>query len=129
MSASGLAEDPMQILDELPNLRIVILLLGSFTGKKMLCKFGGFPKLEVLKLKKLMELEEWNVEEGALPSLKDLEIESCSNLKIIPDGLRLVRTLRQLKLAKLPIISSRIKENQGEDWIKIAHVRHICTEE
>ncbi|EEF32894.1 conserved hypothetical protein [Ricinus communis] len=126
LSASGLAEDPMQTLDKLPNLRIVILLLGSFTEKKYLCSFGGFPKLEVLKFKKLVQLEEWKVEEGALPSLKDLEIESCTNLKMLPDGLQHVRTLRKLKLTNLPMISSRIKNNQGEDWNKIAHVRCIC---
>ncbi|EEF32896.1 ATP binding protein, putative [Ricinus communis] len=129
LSASGLVEDPMQALDKLPNLKIVILLLGSFIGKRMLCRFGGFPKLEVLKFKKLMQLEEWNVEEGALPSLKDLEIESCSNLKMISAGLRLVSTLREVKLAKMPMIASKIKDHQGEEWNKIAHARNVCIED
>ncbi|KAF2322086.1 hypothetical protein GH714_006478 [Hevea brasiliensis] len=47
--------------------------LPKAIGKKMLCSYGGFPKLEVLKFKKMEPLEEWNVEKGALPSLKSLE--------------------------------------------------------
>ncbi|XP_058004337.1 disease resistance protein RPP8-like [Hevea brasiliensis] len=129
LSASGLAEDPMQILDKLPNLQILILMSKSFTGKKMFCSFGGFPKLEVLKFKKLEPLEEWNVEKGALPSLKSLEIDECRNLNMLPDGLRHVRTLRELKVTKLPVLSSRIKGNQGEDWNKIAHGCHVLIED
>ncbi|KAJ9178341.1 hypothetical protein P3X46_010232 [Hevea brasiliensis] len=117
LSASGLVEDPMQTLAKLPNLRIVRLF------------FGGFPKLEVLKFWELELLEEWNVEEGALTSLKDLEIRSCGNLKMLPDGLQHVRTLRELKLTKLPMVSSRIKDNLGGEWNKIAHIRHVWKED
>ncbi|KAJ9178559.1 hypothetical protein P3X46_010435 [Hevea brasiliensis] len=129
LSASGLVEDPMQTLAKLPNLRIVRLLSRSFTGKNMLCSFGGFPKLEVLKFWELELLEEWNVEEGALTSLKDLEIRSCGNLKMLPDGLQHVRTHRELKLTKLPMVSSRIKDNLGGKWNKIAHIRHVWKED
>ncbi|KAF2322075.1 hypothetical protein GH714_006276 [Hevea brasiliensis] len=104
--------------------------LRSFVGKKMLCSYGGFPKLEVLKFKKVDPLEEWNVEKGALPSLKSLEIDGCRNLMMLPDaGLRHVRTLRDLKVTKLPMLSSRIKDNQGEDWNKIAHGCHVLIED
>ncbi|KAJ9701549.1 hypothetical protein PVL29_006772 [Vitis rotundifolia] len=74
LSGSGLMEDPLQKLDKLPNLKILRLLAKSYTGKNMLCPSGGFPQLRVLKLWKLEELEEWNVEEGALRALRDLEI-------------------------------------------------------
>ncbi|KAJ9178550.1 hypothetical protein P3X46_010426 [Hevea brasiliensis] len=115
-SASGLVEDPVQTLAKLTNLRIVRLF------------FGGFPKLEVLKFWEL-ELLEWNVEEGALTSLKDLEIRPCGNLKMLPDGLQHVRTLSELKLTKLPMVSSRIKDNLGAEWNKIAHIRHVWKED
>uniref|UniRef100_A0A199UAD7 NB-ARC domain-containing protein n=1 Tax=Manihot esculenta TaxID=3983 RepID=A0A199UAD7_MANES len=129
LSASGLVEDPMQALYKLPNLKIIRLLSKSFIGKKMLCSFGGFPKLEILKLWELELLEEWNVEEGALPSLKDLEIRSCRNLKMLPHGLQHVGTLRELKLTKLPMVSSRIKDNLGGECDKIAHIRHVWKED
>ncbi|KAJ9189178.1 hypothetical protein P3X46_000504 [Hevea brasiliensis] len=129
LSASEMAEDPMQTLDKLPNLRILRLFSRSFTGKKMVCSSGGFTKLEVLKFRELESLEEWDVKEGALPSLKDLEIRSCGNLQMLPDGLKLVRTLRELKLTRQPELSSRIRDNQGEDRNKIIHARHVYIED
>ncbi|RVW27220.1 Disease resistance protein RPP8 [Vitis vinifera] len=77
LSGSGLVEDPMQSLDKLPNLRSLKLLAKSYLGKNMLCSLGGFPQLRVLKLWKLEQLEEWNVEKGALQALRDLEIRFC----------------------------------------------------
>ncbi|KAF2300259.1 hypothetical protein GH714_011118 [Hevea brasiliensis] len=129
LSASEMAEDPMQTLDKLPNLTILRLFSRSFTGKKMVCSSGGFTKLEVLKFWELESLEEWDVKEGALPSLKDLEIRSCGNLQMLPDGLKLVRTLRELKLTRQPELSSRIRDNQGEDRNKIIHARHVYIED
>ncbi|KDP43875.1 hypothetical protein JCGZ_20885 [Jatropha curcas] len=129
LSASGLIDDPMQTLDKLPKLRIVRLFSRSFLGKKMLCKDGGFPKLEVLKLWELELLEEWNMEEGALPNLKNLEIRSCKNLKMLPNALRCIKTLRQVKLTKMPVLSSSLKDKQNEDLNKIAHVRLRCMED
>ncbi|RVW91828.1 putative disease resistance protein [Vitis vinifera] len=81
LSGSGLVEDPMQSLDKLPNLRSLKLLAKSYLGKNMLCSLGGFPQLRVLKLWKLEQLEEWNVEKGALRALRDLEIRFCRSLK------------------------------------------------
>ena len=40
--------------------KIFILLLGTVTRKRMLYSFGGFKKLEVFQLKKLVQLEEYN---------------------------------------------------------------------
>ncbi|KAG8655446.1 putative disease resistance protein At1g59780 [Manihot esculenta] len=129
LSASGLVEDPMQKLDKLPNLRILRLFSRSFIGKKMLCNIGGFPKLEVLKFWELELLEEWNVEEGAMPNLRDLEIRRCTNLKMLPCGLQSMKLLRELKLTKMPMLSASLKDKQGEDWSKIAHVRHVLIED
>ncbi|KAL6347408.1 hypothetical protein AAG906_018618 [Vitis piasezkii] len=102
LSGSGLVEDPMQSLDKLPNLRSLKLLAKSYLGKNMLCSLGGFPQLRVLKLWKLEQLEEWNVEKGALRALRDLEIRFCRSLKILPAEL-LHRTL-----LKIEIISAQV---------------------
>ena len=100
LSGSGLTEDPLQKLDKLPNLKILRLLAKSYMGKNMLCSSGGFPQLRVLKLWKLEELEEWNVEEGALRALRDLEIRSCPRLKMLPKELQ-HRNLMNLKLSDM----------------------------
>ncbi|KAL4352750.1 hypothetical protein GQ457_06G024020 [Hibiscus cannabinus] len=82
-----LEEDPMPTLEKLPNLRILKLHEEALRTNKIFCSAQGFPKLESLKLKKLSGLEEWNVDEGAMPCLRRLEMERCGELKMIPDGL------------------------------------------
>ena len=88
LSWSGLAEDPMQTLDKLPKLRVLRLLRRAYVGKNMLCSSGGFPELRVLKLWMLEQLEEWNVEKGALQGLRDLEVRSCIKLGVLPEELQ-----------------------------------------
>ena len=92
-----LEEDPMPTLEKLPNLKVLRPLLYSFVGQHMVCSEGGFPLLQYLLLEKLYYLEEWRVEEGAMPSLCHLEIRGC-HLYTIPDGLRFVTTLQKLKI-------------------------------
>ena len=87
LSGSGLVEDPMRSLEKLPNLRSLKLLAKSYLGKKMVCLLGGFPQLRVLKLWKLEQLEEWNVEKGSLQALRFLEIRFCTSLKLLPTEL------------------------------------------
>ena len=101
LSGSELEEDPMQKLDKLPNLKVLRLLAKSYTGKKMVCSSGGFPQLQVLKLWKLEQLEEWNVDEGAMEALWDIDIRSCKRLKMLPVVLQ-HRALLELKLTHMP---------------------------
>ncbi|KAA8548379.1 hypothetical protein F0562_000063 [Nyssa sinensis] len=126
LSASRLAEEPMQRLKELRKLRILRLFSKSYTGKNMLCSKGDFPQLRVLKLWNLERLEKWEVEIGALPNLEDLEIRSCENLKMLPDGLRHVRTLQKWKLPKM--LNEFMDRIGRQDWGKIAHDGNINLE-
>ncbi|XP_052479489.1 probable disease resistance protein At1g58602 [Gossypium raimondii] len=61
-------EDPIRTLEKLPNLRI-LEFESSFEGKEMFCSAQGFPKLESLILGAYYNLEEWKMDEGAMPSL------------------------------------------------------------
>ncbi|KAK9987898.1 hypothetical protein SO802_028137 [Lithocarpus litseifolius] len=94
-----LEEDPMPTLEKLSNLKILRLLVYSFIGKDMVCSKGGFPLLQHLLLDSLYDcFEEWRVAEGAMPSLCRLIISRCYCLNTIPDGLRYVTTLQELKI-------------------------------
>uniref|UniRef100_A0A803N5F0 Uncharacterized protein n=1 Tax=Chenopodium quinoa TaxID=63459 RepID=A0A803N5F0_CHEQI len=60
------------------------LLAESYCGQKMQCPENGFVNLRVLKLWMLNNLEEWVVELGGMPNIKELEIRSCQQLKELP---------------------------------------------
>ncbi|XP_058112033.1 disease resistance protein RPP8-like [Magnolia sinica] len=125
---SKLERDPMVTLEKLPNLRS-LCIDGSFIGrdpymgKEMVCSAGGFPLLDTLNIVGLYELEEWRVEEGAMRNLRCLKISFCKRLKMLPDGLRYIITLQELKLEYMSEeLKGRVRKNEGEDWFKIRHI-------
>ncbi|KAL7206865.1 hypothetical protein ACSBR2_019550 [Camellia fascicularis] len=137
-----LEEDPMPTLEKLPNLR-TLFLWNSYIGKEMVCSFapssisggggggyggcdgGGFPKLKSLELQFLGNLEEWRVEQGAMPCLFHLIIIECPKLKEIPDGLRFITTLRELHVKYASeALQQRVRQG-GEDFYKVQHVPSV----
>ncbi|MBA0673695.1 hypothetical protein Goklo_007485, partial [Gossypium klotzschianum] len=115
-----LEEDPMPTLKKLPNLRI-LEFERSFVGKEMFCSAPGFPKLESVILVELHKLEEWKVDEGAMPSLQRLVIRSCPRLKMLPEGLRFITTLKELKIELMSkAFKDRLEEGE-EDFYKVKH--------
>ncbi|KAG2302517.1 hypothetical protein Bca52824_031168 [Brassica carinata] len=115
-------EDPMPILEKMVQLKEVLLAKGSFCGRRMVCSRGGFPQLKNLELKELEEWEEWMVEEGSMPLLHTLTIWGCQKLKKLPDGLRFITSLEDLRLPDgLRFITSLKElrvENMREEWKK-----------
>ena len=101
LSASRIQEDPMPFLGCLQELNILRLLRDSYLGKQMTCLREGFPKLCVLKLWMLDGLENWIVEVGAMPCLRELEIRRCNRLKR-PEGLKQITTLKEVILTNMP---------------------------
>ncbi|XP_027118892.1 putative disease resistance protein At1g50180 [Coffea arabica] len=102
LNGSELDQDPMPTLENLPNLRILVLEVEAYLGKKLHCSDTGFPELRSLKLSKLYNLEEWEVDEGALQKLSTLEVSMCRRIKKLPQGLQSIITLRRLKVSMMP---------------------------
>ncbi|CAN6568662.1 unnamed protein product [Malus baccata var. baccata] len=123
-----LKDDNIEKLENLPSLRMLFLdnnaALGYFPGP-LVCSAGGFPCLEFLSLRSLIELKEWRVEKGAMPSLSRLHIEGCSPSFTVPDGLRYVTTLKELTIKGVTRgFGSRLEEG-GEEFYKIKHVNSV----
>ncbi|XP_059438430.1 probable disease resistance protein At1g58602 [Corylus avellana] len=97
-----LENDPMPILAKLPNLSVLWLLSHSYTGKEMVSPSGGFPKLRILKLLGLWDLETWTVEEGAMPDLNELDIGFCHKLKELQDQSSNVWASTKVVLMNMP---------------------------
>ncbi|XP_034705379.1 probable disease resistance RPP8-like protein 2 [Vitis riparia] len=128
LRTSRLAQDPMPILERLPNLTVLHLLVNAYVGEEMVFSTDGFPKLKNLILGFIHNLKKLRVEEGAMPSLKGLKIASCSNLEMIPEGLRYITTLDVLEIKYMPEFEERLKVingNEGEDFYKVKHVPSI----
>ncbi|CAI9301877.1 unnamed protein product [Lactuca saligna] len=117
LSISRLNKDPMETLGRLPSLIVLRLLGDSYIGKRLVCHRGGFKKLEVLKLWKLKDLEELDVEEEAMESLKELNIRGCDKLKNITSRLlQKQRCLEELVLTNMPDdLVARIKKRKFKD--------------
>ncbi|KAK9221077.1 hypothetical protein WN944_009502 [Citrus x changshan-huyou] len=70
---SNFDDDPMPALEKMSNLVILDLHYDSYSGNRLICTAKGFPRLEILQLL-VDELEEKQVEEGAMPRLRGLRI-------------------------------------------------------
>ncbi|GFY94827.1 hypothetical protein Acr_10g0002120 [Actinidia rufa] len=75
-------EDPMPILEKLPQLTILELL--NYRVNKLVCTAGGFPQLKFLHIG-MCDVEELQVEEGGMPNLEGLTVDYCVR---IPERLR-----------------------------------------
>ncbi|KAG7595098.1 P-loop containing nucleoside triphosphate hydrolase [Arabidopsis thaliana x Arabidopsis arenosa] len=118
-------EDPMPILEKLLHLKSVYLSSGAFLGRKMVCSKGGFPQLLALKMSYKKELVEWRVEEGSMPCLRTLTIDNCKKLKQLPDGLKYVASLKELKIERMKREWTERLVLGGEDYYKVQHIPSV----
>ncbi|KAL5766814.1 hypothetical protein ACOSP7_017431 [Xanthoceras sorbifolium] len=90
LGRSHLKDDPMPLLGKLPKLIILELGPGFYCGEKLVCCRKSFPCLEILEFNYMDidgEIEEWQVEERALPRLRGLTLPV--NVKFtIPERMR-----------------------------------------
>ncbi|XP_010532438.1 PREDICTED: probable disease resistance RPP8-like protein 2 [Tarenaya hassleriana] len=116
-------EDPMPILEKMPNLKEVCLQMHSFVERKMACSRDGFPQLRSLHLYSLQNLEEWAVEEGStMPRFRRIWIQCCPELEKLPDGLRNISTLKELDIVLMKReFMDRLVEG-GEHHYKVQHI-------
>ena len=126
---SELYQNPLEVLEKLPNLRFLRLGRDSFLGSEMASSAVGFLQLETLEFHSLIEVEEWRVEDGSMPSLRTLTIDSMNNLNMIPEGLRSVSSLQKLNIVSMNAAFEKrlqvIDGIEGEDFYKVCHIPSI----
>ncbi|KAH9750761.1 hypothetical protein KPL71_014002 [Citrus sinensis] len=93
----------------------------------------AFPKLKSLRIEGLMELEEWdygitrtgNTVINIMPHLSSLVIDSCYELKALPDHIHQTTTLKRLWILNCGPLGERYRTGEGEDWPNISHIPNI----
>ncbi|XP_058114784.1 disease resistance protein RPM1-like isoform X1 [Magnolia sinica] len=124
---SRLSDDPLKILQSLPNL-VVLTLEAAYDGEELCCQAEGLPKLKVLKLARLYGLKSMRVEKGAMPCLQKLHLDECKMLEKVPFGIEHLTHLKELYLMKMPdALIKSITSDGEEDHRKIEHIPLVRT--
>ncbi|KAL5972386.1 hypothetical protein ACLOJK_041640, partial [Asimina triloba] len=109
-------------LHALPNL-VYLELWHAYEGQQ-LCFLGGwFPKLKKLNLWDLKQLNRVVIEVGAMPSIREMDIARCRELKMLPEGIENLTTLQELFLDEMPTeLVDKLKGGREEDRRKVEHI-------
>ncbi|KAJ4849250.1 hypothetical protein Tsubulata_037655 [Turnera subulata] len=123
---SRLTNDPLSHLEALPSLRSLYL---DTAYEELHLEFkNGFRRLEVLRIYRCHNLQSIRIENGVIPGLKELVIQSCGMLKEVPSGLKYLTRLQELWLSDLSEeLIKRIEEPSGVDRPKIIHQYKISS--
>ena len=122
---SKLKEDPLKVLQALPNL-MRLWLVDGYGGEQLHIEGGGFQKLKFLGLRNLGGLNRLIIDEGALPLLVELVIGECPQLKEVPSGIHHLKSLKILEFDEMPtefVLS--LQPDEGPDFGKVKHIPSI----
>ncbi|KAK4551583.1 hypothetical protein RGQ29_032332 [Quercus rubra] len=119
---SKLMEDPLKVLQALPNL-MRLQLLNGYGGEQLHIEGGGFQKLKNLRLDNLGGLNRLIIDEGALPLLEKLVIGECPQLKEVPSGIHHLKSLKIVEFVEMPIeLVLSLQPDEGPDFGKVKHI-------
>ncbi|KAL4581443.1 hypothetical protein LXL04_017658 [Taraxacum kok-saghyz] len=121
LCSTSLGDDMLSSIRELPSL--------AFLELKNTCKCrglhfttGGFPKLNKMRLLDLVELSVLRMEKGTLPSIKDLNLVRCREMRSSLQGIEHLTGLQKLYLEEMPAeLVQRLRSDERDN------VRHINT--
>ncbi|XP_042988730.1 disease resistance protein RPM1-like isoform X2 [Carya illinoinensis] len=123
---SRLKEDPLVLLQKLPNL-VHLELLQVYEGDTLYFRKGGFNKLKVLGLDQFNKLRCVQVEVGAMPLVEKLIIQRCQLLKMVPVGIQYLTKLKVLEFFDMPVefIQTLRPDVKDSDYWKVAHIPEV----
>lgn len=122
LGSSQLEEDVVSSLKALSTL-LCLELNKAYKGRLMHFRKGLFPQLQKLKLRELVGLDSLMIENGALPSISEMYLIRCLELKSLPQGIEHLTHLQKLHVEEMPEefvngLERDIREDRGL-------VRHI----
>lgn len=113
----SIRQDLMAALEKLHDVKVLFLIEGiDEDPKQMRCSAGGFPHLQYLNISGPRNLEEREIEEGAMPMLQELGVRYFPML-LVPLGLEHLTTLCKL---------TRQSDNDQSETTKADEIRNLC---
>ena len=124
LSNSRLSNDPMEVLQALPNL-LELLLQNVYGGECFCFTELGFQKLKLLCLCCMKGVKTLKIHEGALPVLEHLEIQSSPQMEL-PSGIRLLKTLTRMDFSGMPReFAFSMRPQDGQNYHIVEHVPNV----
>ncbi|CAM8955092.1 unnamed protein product [Rhodiola kirilowii] len=122
---SNLEQDPLAALQDLPSM-MVLELREAYNGEELCCAGTGYPKLKHLRLHNLPNLEIIELLNGAMPQLREMGLEKCEKLIMVPLGIENLNKLEYLHIQNMPLeFNGRLERDVGEDFLKVQHVKKM----
>jgi disease resistance protein RPM1 len=122
---SSLEEYPLPCVQALPNL-ITLSLNNAYDGEQLHFETGSFRKLKKLALREMEKLKMVKIERGSLPSLEQLEIGPCPQMKEVPFGIQHLESLKIIDFYEMQReFVLRMQPDGGEDYCKVKKVTTI----
>ncbi|MED6117035.1 hypothetical protein PIB30_106006, partial [Stylosanthes scabra] len=123
LSYSKLGDDPLKLLQDMPNLMHLLMYDAAYEGESLHFRERGFRKLEELTLKNLYGLNSILIDRGALPNLKRLKLEDIPQMKKVPFGIHHLLNLEDLYFVDMPNeLDESIDPSGGQQHWIIKHV-------
>ncbi|KAL5177998.1 Disease resistance protein RPM1 [Glycine soja] len=108
LSSTHLTHDPLPLLKDLPILTHLCMINMAYDGEVLQFPNRGFPNLKQILLAHLFVLKSIVIEDGALPSLEELQLTFTINMTEVPRG---IEKLPKLKVFHCFCMSDEFKEN------------------
>ncbi|XP_020098968.1 disease resistance protein RPM1-like [Ananas comosus] len=123
--------DPLPYIQTLPRL-LILQLWQAYDGMKLCFKTASFPTLKELSIRDALQLNQIEIEKEAMPSLQDLSLSGCPELKVLPQGIEYRATLQVLHFGEpAEELVARLRgggegrDESHEDQMKIRHIPKV----
>ncbi|XP_062096059.1 disease resistance protein RPM1-like [Humulus lupulus] len=124
---SRLQVDPLESLQDLPNLVSLWFEERAYDGESLCFKAGSFLMLRELRISEFENLRRVTVEDLALSHLEFMILTSCKLLKEIPSGIERLRNLQQLQLFNMAaeLTTTVYRGSQHDHYSKVMHIPRV----
>ncbi|CAJ2639965.1 unnamed protein product [Trifolium pratense] len=120
---SELTDDKMELLKSMPNLLSLSLRENAYEAETLHFQHGWFENLKHLYLEDLENLNYIIIDEGALCSLKKLQLTFIRHLKTLPTGIQHLKKLEVLNIKQMShLFSEAFFFDEGKAHWSFKHV-------